>query len=734
MRIIILLIALSVLLFSSCDRVNDAFIKAKENTPSTITTSALNFDPIPVTYPQVYRDSTIVNNYHGKTVADPYRWLEDDHSENTKNWVNAQNQATNRYLAAIPFRDELEKRLASLWNYKRASAPMRKGDLYYIFQNDGLQNQDILYAQNDLATTPVEVLNPNDFSADGTASLGTYAFSRNNNFLAYEVSQGGSDWRTIQIKDLRTGQTLDDKIKWVKFNTISWAGSGFYYSRYPEPSKNDALAGKNEFHQVWYHQLGSPQEDDELIFADRSNPQRNFETSTTSDERFLILRMTESTSGNALYFKDLHSDDNSFIPIVEDFDHDYFVIDSQGDKLLVLTNKDAPNWRLLQISTRYPTPDFWEEVIPATDDVLQNVQVFNNQLIATYIHNASSQIQVFTLTGGQIGEIKLPEIGTVQNIRGERNGSQVFIEFASFTRPTTVYTSNLNSLDLNLLQEPNISFNAGNFVTRQVWFKSYDGIKVPMFITHRKGLNLDGKRPTLLYGYGGFNISILPQFNLTRLNLGPIFLENDGIYAVPNLRGGGEFGAAWHQAGTKEQKQNVFNDFQAAAEYLIANNYTNADKLAIYGRSNGGLLVGACMTQRPDLYKVALPAVGVLDMLRYHEFTIGWAWATDYGRSDDPKAFDYLMSYSPLHNIEPQKYPATLVTTADHDDRVVPAHSFKFISELQNNQKGNAPTLIRVGINAGHGAGKSTQQKIDEAADVLGFAFYNLEEGVAELE
>ncbi|MFK7935969.1 MAG: prolyl oligopeptidase family protein [Saprospiraceae bacterium] len=708
--------------------------RAKENTPTTDVAPKLTFEPITVDYPSVYRDSSIIDNYHGKRIVDPYRWLEDDRSSETTQWVKAQNQETEQYLAQVPFRNELEKRLSALWNYKRVSAPQKRANRYYTFQNNGLQNQDILYAQDDLGSELIETLNPNQFAVDGTASLGDYAFSKDNDFLAYEISAGGSDWRTINIKDLRTNQVLDENIRWVKFNNISWAGNGFFYSRYPEPTAKDELAGVNEFHQVWYHRIGTNQSEDELVFADRANPQRNFYTSTTTDERFLVLRMTESTSGNALYFRDLQADDDSFIPIAETFEADYLVVDSQGDKLLVLTNQGAPNWRLVQISTRYPAPTYWEEIIPATDDVLQNVQVFNNQIVATYIHNATSKIKVFALTGELIGEIPLPEIGTVQTIRGERTNPQIFIEFTSFTRPTTVYTSNLNSLDINVLNEPNVNFNAGNFVTKQVWFKSYDGEKVPMFITHRKDLKLDGKRPTLLYGYGGFNISILPQFNLTRLNLGPIFLENDGIYAVPNLRGGGEFGTAWHQAGTKEQKQNVFNDFQAAAEYLIGNNYTNSEKLAIYGRSNGGLLVGACMTQRPDLYKVALPAVGVLDMLRYHEFTIGWAWATDYGRSDDPKAFDYLVSYSPLHNVEPQKYPATLVTTADHDDRVVPAHSFKFISELQAQQKGDAPTLIRVATNAGHGAGKSTQQKIDEAADVLGFTFYNLKESVAELE
>lgn len=717
----------------SCDQIKDALEKARERAKQEANTSAestYTFPTIPVHYPSVFRDTLIQDNYHGKTVADPYRWLEDDNSIETSEWVKAQNQETENYLTKIPFKNELKNRLEALWNYERVSAPLKKGDNYYHFRNDGLQNQDVMYAQNSLSGDAIEVLNPNTFSADGSASLGQYSFSKNGQYLAYEISKGGSDWRTIHVKDMLSKQLLEDKIEWVKFSDISWAGDGFFYSRYPEPEGGQVLDGKSEFHQVYYHRLGTAQEDDELIFADRSYPQRNFYSSTSSDERFLTLNIVESTSGNALYFRDLTSEELVFTPIVEDFKHDFIVIDNQGDKLLVLTNYKAPNWRLIQISTQYIDEGYWENLIPESNDVLQNVQIFNNQLVATYIHDAYSQIKVFTLGGALKGELELPTIGTVQNISGQKDSEQAFISFASFTSPTTIYEADLNFLELKLFRQPNIDFNAGNFITKQVWFKSYDGTKIPMFVTHRKGLELDGQRPTLLYGYGGFNISILPQFNLTRLNLGPIFLENNGIYAVPNLRGGGEFGAEWHAAGTKEQKQNVFNDFQAAAEYLIANNYTSSEKLAIYGRSNGGLLVGACMTQRPDLYQVALPAVGVLDMLRYHEFTIGWAWATDYGRSDDPKAFDYLMSYSPLHNVTPQKYPATLITTADHDDRVVPAHSFKFASELQHNQKGDAPTLIRIAINSGHGAGKSTQQRIDEATDVLGFTFYNLKESI----
>ncbi|MEL7020971.1 MAG: prolyl oligopeptidase family serine peptidase, partial [Bacteroidota bacterium] len=550
----------------SCDRLADAIAaqraaKSEHQTKTVADVTSPTFAPIAVTYPNVRRDSGIVDNYHGKSIADPYRWLEDDQAAETKQWVQTQNRVTDDYLAQIPFRDELTERLAALWNYKRVAAPQKKGDRYYTLQNDGLQQQDILYTQEDLGSELVEVLNPNQFSADGTASLGGYAFSQNNDYLAYEISAGGADWRTIKIKDLRTGQVLADDIRWVKFNNISWAGNGFFYSRYPAPVAQDELAASSEFHQVWYHRVGTAQSEDELVFADRAHPQRNFYISTTPDERFLILRMIESTSGNALYFRDLQSDDDAFVPIVESFEHDFFVVDSDGDKLLVLTNHNAPNWRLVQISTRYPAPAYWEEIIPTGEHVLQRVQVLNQKIVATYIQNASSQVKIFELDGKPIGTLPLPEIGTVQQIRGARDAAQIFIEFASLTRPTTVYTSNLNSLDMHLWSAPDIDFESGNFVTRQAWFKSYDGTSIPMFITHRKGLPLDGNRPTLLYGYGGFNISLLPQFNLTRLHLGTVFMEQDGVYAVPNLRGGGEFGANWHRAGTKEQKQNVFNDF-----------------------------------------------------------------------------------------------------------------------------------------------------------------------------
>lgn len=716
-------------LFIGCEQIT-AFQNKVKAADKTLRKQSVDFSPIPVTYPKTLTDSTIVDHYHGKKVVDPFRWLEDDHATATKEWTSAQNQVTFNYLDKIPFRKAISNRLEKMWSYERHTAPFKKGDYYYYFKNDGLQNQAILYRQKNWTDTPQMILNPNQFSNDGTSSLGNYSFSKNGQYLAYEISEGGSDWRSIRIKNLATEDLLEEQINWVKFSNISWFEDGFFYCRYPAPNEEDKLSGKNEFHQVYYHLLGTPQSDDDLVFADRSQPNHGFLTKTTSDERFLIVQVWESTSGNALHFKDLKNKQSGFHTIYEEFDADLNVIDNLGDKLLVLTNYKANNKRLVAISSKKPEEAYWEEIISESKDKLENVDLAGDQLVATYLHNASSQLKLFQKNGNLITEIALPGIGTVSTFNGQKNATEAFYAFTSFTHPNTIYQLDLTSQQSTVFKKPQIDFDMDAYETKQVWYKSYDGTKIPMFITHKKGLTLDGKRPTLLYAYGGFDISIRPQFNLTRLNLGPIFLENDGIYAVANIRGGGEFGKEWHKAGTKDKKQNVFNDFQAAAEYLMDQNYTNSKKLAIYGRSNGGLLVGACMTQRPDLYAVALPAVGVLDMLRYDQFTIGRAWATDYGLSEKEQEFDYLYSYSPLHNADPALYPATLVTTADHDDRVVPAHSFKFAAAVQQNQKGKAPILIRVENSAGHGAGKPTAKKIEEATDILSFSFYNLKENV----
>ena len=678
-------------------------------------------------YPSTLRIDTI-DDYHGTKVADPYRWLEDDRSEETEKWVKDQNLVTSSYIEQIPFRNAIEERMQKLWSYTRYSTPTKKGEFYYFFKNDGLQNQDILYRQKGTDGETELILDPNTLSADGTASLGSISFSENGNHLAYQVSEGGSDWHSIYVMNLENKSKLRDKVEWVKFSSISWYGDGFFYSRYPAPKGESKLTGENQNQMVYYHELKSSQAEDKPIYFDRSNPDRGFVTHITDDKSFLVLSAWESTSGQALFFKKLENDKDEFIPIIENFDHDYELIDNIGDKLLVLTNHEAPNKRIIAIDTKKFKSSNWKEIISETDEVLQTANIFGGKLVCTFIKNASSQIKIFDSEGEFLKEVKLPGLGTVQNIDGTKEDDQAFFSFTSFTRPTSIYVLDINSGEVSAYREPEISFDSEAYETKQVWFSSKDGTKVPMFITHKKGLKLDGQRPTLIYGYGGFDISILPSFNTTRLSLAPFMIENDGVFAVANIRGGGEFGKDWHQAGTKSNKQNVFNDFISASEYLIEKGYTSSEKLAAYGRSNGGLLVGACMTQRPDLYKVALPAVGVLDMLRYEKFTIGWAWASDYGSSSKPQDFKYLHAYSPLHNIEPADYPATLVTTADHDDRVVPAHSFKFISELQNQHKGQDPVMIRVATSAGHGAGKSTKEKIAEATDILSFMFYNFGE------
>jgi prolyl oligopeptidase len=686
----------------------------------------VDFKTIPVTYPDVKKDET-VDDYHGTAIQDPYRWLENDNSKETAEWVTNQNKVTFDYLDQIPYRETIKNRLKEVWNFERFGTPFKEGGKYYYFKNDGLQNQAVLYEQETLNGVSKVALDPNNFSADGTTSLGSLSFNKIGNLLAYQISEGGSDWRTIHVKDLKTGEILKDKVNWVKFSGISWFKDGFFYSRYPEPEDGKALSAKNEFHQVFYHKIGTDQSDDVLTYSDRANPLQNVYATTTQDERYLILSLVQSTSGNALYFKDLNKDDIEFIPIWQSFDNDFSVADNDENKLLVMTNYQAPNNRIISIDTENPAEKNWKVIIEESkDDALQGIEIIGGKIIATYIHNASSKVQFHNLEGKYESDLKLPGIGTVGGFSGKKEDSQAFFSFTSFTRPTTVYSLDMVAKKIDIFKAPEVDFKSDDYTTEQVWFKSYDGTKVPMFLTYKKGLKLDGKRPTLLYGYGGFDIPVLPSFRVSNT----VLLENGGIYAVANIRGGGEFGKKWHKAGTLDNKQNVFNDFISAAEYLIAQNYTTQEKLAIQGGSNGGLLVGACMTQRPDLFQVAFPQVGVLDMLRYHTFTIGWAWATDYGRSDDPEAFKYLIKYSPLHNVKETEYPATMVTTADHDDRVVPAHSFKFISELQSKQQGDNPVVIRVETSAGHGAGVPTDKQIQTAADMSSFMLFNMKEDV----
>ncbi|MBC7774086.1 MAG: S9 family peptidase [Phycisphaerae bacterium] len=687
------------------------------------TNQTMDFKQIPVTYPATRKDTSVTDNYHGTKISDPYRWLEDDQSAETKEWVSRQNIVTNGYLSQIPFRDKVKARLEQIFDYEKYAPPFKEGGKYYFFKNDGLQNQSVLYVQDNLNSQAEIVLDPNKFSADGTTSLGELDFSKDGRYLAYSTSVGGSDWRSIVVKDLSTGQMLTDEIKWVKFSGIAWQGDGFYYTHFPEPKKGDELKAANKFGAVYFHKLGTQPATDKLVYADKAHPDRSFGGATTDDEHFLVVSGWESTSGNALFVKDLSKADASFVTIVNAYDKDYGVVDNIDEKLLILTNQNAPNQRLILVNPEKPEEANWETLIPEDPaDVLQSAVICGGKIVCSYLHNASSSLRVFDLTGKAIQEVKLPEIGTVGSMTGKPGDPMAFFSFTSFLRPNTIYSLDMNSLETKVFKAPKIDFNPDLFTTEQVWYSSKDGTKVPMFITRKKNIAYDGQNPTLLYGYGGFNISMTPSFGPSKVAL----LENNGIFAVANIRGGGEFGEKWHKTGTKCQKQNVFDDFIGAAEYLIEKKYTSPPRLAIQGGSNGGLLVGACMTQRPDLFGVCFPAVGVLDMMRYHQFTIGYAWATDYGRSDNAEDYPCLIKYSPLHNVKKTAYPATMITTADHDDRVVPAHSFKFASALQENQQGTNPTLIRIETSAGHGAGKPTSKLIEEAADVLSFMFYNM--------
>jgi prolyl oligopeptidase len=674
-----------------------------------------------IEYPDTKRVD-VTDDYHGTVVADPYRWLENDTSAETEAWVKAQNAVTFAYLEKIPFRNQIKERLEKMWNYPKYGVTFKKGDRYFYFKNDGLQNQSVLYVQESLDSKPEVLLDPNTLSKDGTVALAAFDVSKDGKYLAYAIARAGSDWNEIFVLEIETGKQLSDHLEWIKFSGISWQGDGFYYSRYDKP-KGSELSGKNEFHKVYFHRIGTPQEKDVLIYENKKEPLRNYSADVTDDEKFLIIYETESTSGNALYFKDLTKQNTGFITLVDDFENDFMVVDDYHGKLLVRTNRDAPKYRLLLIDPEKPQPKHWKTLLPEKEEVLEGVTLTGGKMVAEYMKDAASVAYIYNMDGHKVAGLNLPGIGTMAGFNGNKDDSIAFYGFTSFTFPLTVYKYDISKNESTVYRAPQIDFDASQYETEQVFYASKDGTRIPMFIVHKKGMELNGENPTLLYGYGGFNISLTPAFSITRL----LLLEQGGVFAMPNLRGGGEYGEAWHKAGTLDKKQNVFDDFIAAAKYLIEHKYTSSDYLAIQGGSNGGLLVGAVMTQRPDLFKVALPAVGVLDMLRYHLFTIGWAWASDYGTSDDPEAFKYLIKYSPLHNIEPGKcYPATLVTTADHDDRVVPAHSFKFIAELQKDQGCDNPVLIRIETKAGHGAGKPTSKIIEEYTDIYAFLFYNM--------
>ena len=674
-------------------------------------------------YPVTKKDD-VKDIYFGIEVEDPYRWLEDDNSEETGEWVKAQNEVTFGYLGKLPNRQKIKDRLTELMNYPKYSTPFKEAGKYFFFKNDGLQNQNVLYMTETLDGEPKVVLDPNKLPEDGTVAYSGGDISKDGKYLAYKIARSGSDWNEIYVKNIETGEMLEDHIMWVKFSGLGWYKNGFFYSAYDKPEEGSELSKSNEYQKIYYHELGTKQEDDQLIIEDKENPKKMFSAGVTDDDRFLTLSMSQSTSGNALSVKDLSKKNAEFIPLMESFEYDFHLMDNIGDDLFIKTNYKAPRYRLIKININQPKEADWIDVIPEKEDVLQTVSFVGGKIVVEYMKDAWSKLEVYGYTGTFQYNIKLPGIGSAGSFSGKKDEPVAFFSYTSFNTPGEIYRYNFETKETTLHYRPEVTFNPDDFVVKQEFYESKDGTKVPMFIVHKKEVELNGKNPTLLYAYGGFNISLTPSFSTSRL----AFMENGGVFAMPNLRGGGEYGEKWHKAGTKLQKQNVFDDFIAAAEYLIAQKYTNSDKLAIFGGSNGGLLVGAVINQRPELYQVAIPAVGVMDMLRFHKFTIGWAWAGDYGTSEDSKEmFEYLYGYSPYHNIKPgTEYPAVLVTTADHDDRVVPAHSFKYIARLQEYHAGKSPVLIRIGIKAGHGAGKPTSKVIEEYTDMWSFMYYHL--------
>ncbi|WP_334113626.1 prolyl oligopeptidase family serine peptidase [Paucihalobacter sp.] len=678
-----------------------------------------------VNYPETATVDT-VDTYFGAEVKDPFRWLEDDRSSETEAWVKAQNQVTFGFLDSIPYRNELKNRLSNIWNYERIGAPFKESDYTYFYKNNGLQNQSVIYRHktNEPSKNAEVFLDPNTFSKDGTTSLGGMSFSENGKILAYAISEGGSDWRKIIVLNVETKEIIEDTLVDIKFSGMSWLkNEGFYYSSYDKP-KGSELSAKTDQHKVYYHKLGTKQTEDQLIFGGTPEEKHRYiYAGVTDDNSYLIVSPRVSTSGNKLFIKDLNDAKSNFIEILNHTDSDTNIIDNVGTTLYLETNLNSPNKRVVTVDIANPAPENWVDLIPETENVL-NVSKGGNYIFASYMVDAISKVLQYDYNGKLVREVELPGIGTVGGFGAKKEEKELYFTFTNYVTPGSIFKYNIKTGDSELYQKSKIDFDSDAFESKQVFYTSKDGTKVPMIITHKKGMELNGKNPTILYGYGGFNISLTPSFSTANT----VWLEQGGLYAVPNLRGGGEYGKSWHDAGTKMRKQNVFDDFIAAAEYLIENNYTSSDYLAVRGGSNGGLLVGAAMTQRPDLMKVALPAVGVLDMLRYHTFTAGAGWAYDYGTAEDSKEmFEYLKGYSPIHNVkEGTAYPATLITTGDHDDRVVPAHSFKFTAELQSKQSGNNPTLIRIETDAGHGAGTPVSKTIEQAADIFAFTLYNM--------
>lgn len=695
-------------------------------------------DELPMQYLYNYpytKRTDHTDEYHGTKVLDPYYWLEDENSEETKKWVIEQNKVTYKYLEEIPFRNNVKERLTKIWSFASMSAPFTKKKYTFFYKNTGTQNHSVLYVKKSAKDEPQVLLDPNTFSADGTTSMGQTAISKNGKYIAYSISNAGSDWMEIKVKEIATGKDLTDHIKWAKFSGISWKGNGFFYSAYDAPKDGKDYTAKNEFHKVFYHQIGTSQEKDILIYEDKEHALRNFGVTVSDDEKYLILSGSEGTSGNsistAIISKWKPGKNLEWKVMVNNFENDFEFIGTIPAGLLFTTNKNAPKKKLIFVDPNFPDEEEeWQLIIPETENVLESVTISNFCFVAKYLENVSSKLKVYSQSGKLLNEIEMPGIGMVNSIQSSYKDSLLYYSFVSYTFPTRIMKVNMKTGKSSVYFKPDIDFDSDKYITKQVFYTSKDGTKIPMFITHKKDLTINGNNPTFLFGYGGFNISYTPEFRVDR----SVFLENGGIYCVANLRGGGEYGEKWHEAGTQLKKQNVFDDFIAASEYLIKEGYTNSGKLAVHGRSNGGLLAGAVLTQRPDLFKVVIPQVGVLDMLKFHKFTIGWAWTGDYGSSDNKEQFEYLLNYSPVHNVKPQCYPATLVVTGDHDDRVVPAHSFKFISELQYQDQAcnrdtyfdQNPLMIRIDTKGGHGSGKPLAMQIEEYTDIWSFVMFNL--------
>ncbi len=679
-------------------------------------------DPNTMNYPKT-KKVEVTDTYFGTPVKDPYRWLEDDRAADTKAWVEAENKVTQNYLSKIPFRSDIKKRLETLWNYEKFTAPFKEGAYTYFYKNDGLQNQYVLYRQKDKGT-PEVFLDPNKFSKDATTSLAGIEFTKDGGMAAYQLSEGGSDWRKVVVLNTADLKQVGDTMIDVKFSGLSWKGKeGFYYSSYDKPNEGSQLSGLTQYHKLYFHQIGTKQSDDMLVFGGDKTPRRYISGGVTEDDRFLVITAAKSTTGNELYIQDLSKPGSPIVNVVNNFDNEHYVIDNIDGKLYIYTNLNAPNYRVVTVDASNPSPENWKDLIPETENVL-NVSTAGGKIFANYLKDATSLVMQYDMEGRLERTVTLPGVGSASGFNAKKAEKELYYTFNSYIYPPTIFRYIIASGQSVEYKKPGVSFDPSLYVSKQIFYTSKDGTKIPMIITHKKGVELNGKNPTLLYGYGGFSVSLTPAFSTSNI----VLLEQGGIYAVPNLRGGGEYGEKWHLAGTKMNKQNVFDDFIAAAEYLTSNKYTSKDYLALSGGSNGGLLVAAVMSQRPDLFKVALPAVGVLDMLRYNKFTAGAGWAYDYGTAEDSKEmFEYLIKYSPYHALKPGvSYPATLITTADHDDRVVPAHSFKFAARLQEYHNGASPALIRIETNAGHGAGKPTAKIIEEQADKWAFMLYNM--------